>query len=525
MLSFILCLAMTIAMMLLMERMVKPRPTVRRRLLHRLSLLSVMPAVMFYITIFMISYRPILSIGATLIAFSAIILINNAKYAALKEPLVFSDFALLRQAVQHPALYLKYIGIFNLLALAVVSIAGISAILYYWPPVIARPGIDDYFPTALYLFVVLGMIYSVTRGPFRGAFLQLLRRFGPETDVRRDIDKLSLVVCLIFYFLLANEKPPPASAAADRPERRRWPAGSGQLPPVIVVQSESFFDVRRLHASIPRGILNRWDALGAEAAYRGHLKVPAWGANTMRTEFAFLSGLPNEALGVHRFNPYLNLCKTPVWTLAHQLRAMGYRTVCVHPYASSFFDRDRVFPNLGFDLFLDIDSFNGAAKFGPYIGDLAVADKIIEVLRDASVPQFIFAITMENHGKWERGRLSGSVAPAPDLPDAPLGSPELGLYLQHLANSDAMAGRITDYLRQGPGDGVFCMFGDHVPSLPSVFSRADYVDSSTDYLVWKKSGRQPRVLNIEVDVLGRLVLDAVLNEANHASIRAQPSAV
>jgi hypothetical protein len=524
MFEFILGLAMTIAMMLLMERLVQPRAT-RWRFLHRLSLLSAMPAVVFYISIFMISYRPILAFGAALTTLSTIILFNNAKYAALQEPLVFSDFALLRQVVQHPALYLKYIGVFNLLALAFAAALGIAADLSFETPVIARHTINDFFPTALYLFVVLGMIYSVTRGPFRGAFVQLLRRFGPETDVRRDIDKLSLVVCLIFYFLLANEKAPAAAKPSVRPAQPSWPATSSELPPVVVVQSESFFDARRLHPSIPQRILSRWDTLGAEAAYRGHLRVPAWGANTMRTEFAFLSGLPSEALGVHRFNPYLNLCKAPVWTLARQLRAMGYRTVCVHPYASSFFDRDKVFPNLGFDLFLDIESFPGAAKFGPYISDRAVADKIVEVLQDASAPQFIFAITMENHGKWERGRFDGNGGAVPDLPETPLGSPELGMYLQHLANADAMAGQLTDYLRARPGDGVFCMFGDHVPILPSAFGRADYAESSTDYVVWKKSGRQPRVLNVEVDVLGRLVLDAVLNEANHAAIRAQPSAV
>ena len=125
MLDFIICLAMTIAMMLFMERLVQPRAA-NRRLLHRLSLLSAMPAVVFYMTIFMISYRPILSFGAALITFSTIILFNNAKYAALQEPLVFSDFALLRQMVQHPALYLKYIGAFNLLALALVAVAGIA---------------------------------------------------------------------------------------------------------------------------------------------------------------------------------------------------------------------------------------------------------------------------------------------------------------------------------------------------------------------------------------------------------------
>jgi hypothetical protein len=114
MLLFIACLAAVYIAVVALERFVKPVSEGRRPLLHRMSLLAAMPGMVFYLTVFMISYRPIFSLTVTLIVYGAIIILNNAKYAALREPLVFADFALLRQAIEHPALYVKYIGTFNI---------------------------------------------------------------------------------------------------------------------------------------------------------------------------------------------------------------------------------------------------------------------------------------------------------------------------------------------------------------------------------------------------------------------------
>lgn len=531
MILFAVCLCATMLSILVMERLVQPR-TDRRPILHRMTLVAAMPAILFYVSIFMVSYRPVFSLIASVIVFAAIVVVNNAKYAALKEPLVFSDFALLRQAVAHPALYVNYIGLGNIIMVVVAAVSAIAAGLIFEPTVITRDSIDDFFPSLAYLFVVGGMIYAITRGPLRRTFVELLRRVGAKTDVRQDIDKLSLVVCLIFYFLLSNEpSPAPAGKGADFRRKRamarvlRAPGAWGDernLPNIVLVQSESFFDVRRVHPSIPTALLSNWDSIAARSAYRGRLTVPAWGANTMRTEFAVLSGLPNEALGVHRFNPYLSLAKQPIWTMAHQLRAMGYRTVCVHPYASNFFDRDVVFPNLGFDAFVDISAFSEDDTFGPYVGDLAVADKIISLLGEHDGPQFVFAITMENHGKWEMDRLAKV---APEVLEAPLlGSPELAMYVRHIANADAAAGRLVEALEAHPRDGVFSMFGDHLPSLPKAFRTAGFSGGRTDYLVWRKGRPEVRQVDVAADSLGRLVMDAALNQANHVAVEEPPAA-
>jgi hypothetical protein len=523
MFTIAVALTVTIFLILSMENLALPRSR-RRAIFRRMSLLSAMPAVVFFTTLTMISYRPGFSAAATLIVFAGIIVANNAKFAILGEPLVFSDFRLLREAINHPVLYVRYIGLWKIVAVCLAATFAVVGAVVLEPPIAEREHPDDFIPTIVYLATVLGMLYAIIRGPLRGTFIALLRTFGPTANVAEDVDKLSLVVCLIFYFFLAGEpdRPQPASGKLPRETagkakvvNRGRPTANRFLdrrgPDIVAVQSESFFDARRLDSVVPRDLLSHYDLRIAEAAYSGRLSVPARGAYTMRTEFAFLSGLPNAALGYHRFNPYLQLCKQPVWTIAQLLRGLGYRTVCIHPFHASFFDRHEVMPNLGFDRFLDIESFADAPSFGPYISDTAVAERICSVLgEDVDRPTFIFAITMENHGRWEPGRLD-SQAPDPGIEKAPLGCPSLGLYLRHLRNTDQLVARVTAELASRNSDGVFCLYGDHLPSLPNAFRAVDFDDPRTDYLIWRKGGSTPRPLDTSADVLGRLMLHAAFS--------------
>src|SRR5260370_29445609 len=81
----------------------------------------------------------------------------------------------------------------------------------------------------------------------------------------------------------------------------------------------------------------------------GRFGVPGWGANTMRTEFAVLTGIPESELGYDRFNPYYALARVPLDSQVWRLRRAGYRTICLHPFDRRFFRPDLVMPALGFE--------------------------------------------------------------------------------------------------------------------------------------------------------------------------------
>lgn len=490
-----------------LERFVQPRRGAHP-FFHRLSTLSAMPIVVFYLTIFVATFRPGFATAFTIIVFLGIVIVNNAKFRELREPLVYSDFALLRQAIAHPGLYVTYIGPIKVAAVILAGAGLIFGSLFYEPPVIRRDTPEEWFATGAYFMLFLGSIYAITRGPLRNEFRDILKKFGASTDVRADVDKLSLVITLIFYFFLAGEQEIAVAKSRENEEedKARPVAGGRALPHVVAVQSESFFDARRVLKTPPRWFLQNFAQVSKEARYAARLRVPAWGANTLRTEFAFLSGIPDEALGVDRFNPYLKYCDKPVWTVASYLRSIGYRTVCIHPFHKSFFRRDKVYPHLGFDEFIDIGAFDARDRLGPYVSDDAVARKIENLLANSAEPVFVFAITMENHGPWKKPRIGvpEDLAAAMPRPSKPFSQ-----YLAHLANADRMIGRIRNMLMALDRPAVFCFYGDHLPSMPKLFSAIGYDDPRTDYFVWLSNARGPsRSANVSADALNRLLLEA-----------------
>lgn len=270
---------------------------------------------------------------------------------------------------------------------------------------------------------------------------------------------------------------------------RRLPA-SFLLPNLVSVQSESFFDARRLWSGIRPEVLKTFDAVRGQSVLQGQLTVPAWGANTVRTEFAFLSGLDESALGVHRFNPYRAILSgLQMSSVATYLRDQGYRTICIHPYPAGFYQRNRVFPVLGFDEFIDIRAFSSDDRFGPYVGDLAVGQKITEILSQADQPTFIHVITMENHGPLHLERAQPEELEHFYQSVLPEGCDDLTIYLRHLRNADRMMNKLTGFLADMSIPSSLCWFGDHVPILPRVYDVFGAPNGEVDYFVWSSANQ------------------------------------
>jgi phosphoglycerol transferase MdoB-like AlkP superfamily enzyme len=291
----------------------------------------------------------------------------------------------------------------------------------------------------------------------------------------------------------------------------RSSSGIGLAPDVIVIQSESYFDARRVSAAINSSAYVQFDRACRESVVWGQLTVPAWGANTMRSEFSFLTGLASRKLGGARFYPYVFLRRAcaslPGWLQHH-----GYRTLAMHPYYANFFGRDRIFPLLHFDNFLDITHFEKAPRAGPYTADAAVADAILAELENGPVqtPRFIFAITMESHGPLQLE----TVQPGEWKSYHTLGEDkkwaELTTYLRHVTNADAALGHLLERLQARSRPTVVCFYGDHVPSLWNQFHALGKVPKHSAYFIWRNFGSRPATRqNVGIEALGSMVLAAM----------------
>ena len=209
---------------------------------------------------------------------------------------------------------------------------------------------------------------------------------------------------------------------------------------------------------------------------------------------------------MHQFNPYRRAARRPLRALPAVLREAGYQTTCIHPHPASFFRRDRAFPNLGFDRFIDLRSFRSAGKFGPYISDEAVTDRLLHELKSDGQPTFYFVITMENHGPLHLEEVSAAETGAYYTAPPPAGCDDLTVYLRHLHNADQQLGRLRAFLHSRTRPTLLCFYGEHLPSMPKVYDAVGLPDGRTDYLLLSPRASGSEILDLSVEDLTGLIL-------------------
>lgn len=392
--------------------------------------------------------RPLTALALLVAALGALQIASSAKKALLDEAIVFSDLALARQALRHPQLYyvspreypLPWLGL-------IVFAAGLSLSLSLEPPI---PRAVLLLPAALVAISLLGAAAACSASLYRSPALLL----PPDMGAR----DFGLVTALFLQWRGWR-----AQSAAPRPEGKRPSVAECD---VILVQMESFADLPA--RGYPMHPLPRWEALKAGAVGHGPLAVEALGANTIRTEFAVLTGLTGSDLGFDRFNPYLRPQPYAAAAWPERFRKSGWITTCIHPNDGGFFGREKVMPALGFDTFWAIERFAGASRFGPHVSDEAVMDAVLNCLDQDARPQFIFAITMENHGPWNAPRINAASDPEQ-------------AYMRHLQNAEGAIARLVAAVSRRRRRAVIVAYGDHLPALPSI--RCCIAGTDTSYLI------------------------------------------
>lgn len=447
-----------------------------------------------------------------------LVLVNNAKYHALREPFLFHDFSYFTSAIRYPRLYLPFLGLGRAVLAVMAGVAVLGAGIWL------EPAMAEAWRWAV-LFGALGMVSLGGIWHWRPTLT-----LEPAADVR----KLGLWGSLWAYWRRSRSVPEidaqiiPGGGAKALHEKALHEKALHQkalhekdlnqpalMPDLLVVQSESFFDPRSEYPYVRNELLAEFDQACASARYCGRLRVPAWGANTVRAECGFLTGLPPGVWDVHQFNPYRILPRVRVVGLARMLKDRGYHTVCVHPYAAGFYQRDRAMRYLGFDRFIDISAFSQDDYCGQYVGDRAVTEQVLGLLRDradTAVPLFVFVITMENHGPLHLDRPDDldegalyDVAPAPDWR-------ELSSYLYHLRHADQMIALLRQALMEQERPGVLAWYGDHVPIIPAFYQRYGVPKGETDYFIWTtRDDARNEVKNVAVHDLNGLVFRTLLD--------------
>ncbi len=257
-------------------------------------------------------------------------------------------------------------------------------------------------------------------------------------------------------------------------------SASVQNPNIIVIMNEAFSDLSVLgDFNTSEDYMPNFRSLMEEYT-SGHLLVSVKGGNTANTEYEFLSGDTTAFLpqGSVVFQQYIS---SEVPTIASYLGGLGYETIGMHPYQGSGWERDRVYPLMGFDHFLDQGSFSGADKLRNYVSDKGAFDKVIELFenKEEGTSQFQFLVTMQNHSGYSPKNTDNGFTEEVLLTDASFKSSSVVAaerYLTLIKYSDAAFGELINYFEENVTEPtIIVMFGDHEPN--------DYVTDVIDELV------------------------------------------
>lgn len=255
---------------------------------------------------------------------------------------------------------------------------------------------------------------------------------------------------------------------------------------LIVIMNESFSDL-----SILGELQTNQDYMPfirnlQENTVKGNLHVATFGGNTCITEYEFLTGnslyfLPTGTI------PYQNSCEDREEGIVKTLQAQNYYAVAMHPYGAANWERDKVYPALGFDEFLSIEDYENPELIRNYVSDKADYDKIIAYYESFEQDKnlFVFNVTMQNHGGYDinNGTLDTNIKI--ENFESSIGD----TYLSLISESDKAFAYLLEYFSEVEEPTMIVMFGDHMPALPDSFYEKIYGDELEDVGKWRRSMR------------------------------------
>lgn len=233
-------------------------------------------------------------------------------------------------------------------------------------------------------------------------------------------------------------------------------------PVLIAIMDESFSDLRSLgEFECSHEYLKEWYAVD-DFACKGTLYVSTYGGNTANSEFEFLTGnsIANCASGTV---PYQIYDLKNVGNLAGILKADGYQAFAVHPQYKGNWNRMRTYANFGFDDFLGIEDFEDPRYVRSFVSDQSSFDKVIELYEQDHGKQFIFNVTMQNHGGYSMEEMAGTACVR--LKKEWEKYEDVKTYLTLIKESDQALRELLDYFRNVEEPVIICIFGDHHPAV------------------------------------------------------------
>lgn len=243
-------------------------------------------------------------------------------------------------------------------------------------------------------------------------------------------------------------------------------------PNVIVIMDEAFADLQSVgkHFNTNEEVTPFFNSL-KEDTVRGQAYVSVFGGQTANSEYEFLTGCSKAFLPATS-TPYQLFIKDELPSLTTYLKNQGYQgNIAMHPFYASGYNREMVYPLLGFDRFLTIDDFSDSKIIRRFISDETDFERIIneyESAKDKSdEPFYLFNVTMQNHSGYENDY--DTLPQTIKITDEEFKDDQAERYLNLIHLSDEALENLINYFKNVDEDTVIVFFGDHEPGVHESF--------------------------------------------------------
>ena len=309
------------------------------------------------------------------------------------------------------------------------------------------------------------------------------------------------------------------------PYRSETSSGNAKTPNVIAIMDEAFADLQAVgDFRTSEDVMPFYHSL-TKNTVKGFSYVSVFGGQTANTEFEFLTGL-SKAFVPASATPYQLYIKSLLPGLTTHLGNQDYQgMLAFHPFRANGYNRDHVYPNLGFSDFISLKDLDVSPsdKIRNFVSDAAdfqvIIDQYEQAKKKSNAPFYLFNVTMQNHSGYDQDF---------DNLDMPISieekcdDPELKRYLNLIHHSDTALKSLIEYFSKQKDPTVIVFFGDHEPGLSNeVYSKilGKNVEKlsaeenmnlyKTPFLIWANYDiEEQENVNISMNYLSTLMLES-----------------
>ena len=438
-----------------------------------LGILNYLPILAVTLLIFFLTKRAVFSVLLSGLLFGILGYVNLIKLMFRAEPLIPSDFRLMREALGALTGMGGYDFGYSLIAIvAVVILVPVLFIAWKkWEPA----KLSGLRRILLAVLIVAG---SITVFPPVYAQSDLIASFSyPFGGKDAAYGGRGFVYSFLHDVANLRTHPPEGYNRALMHEKNntRDPVVSPEMRPhVIMVMSEAHSDISDrgpFDFTGHRDPLEIFRQVSEEAVIAGHLALDTSGGGTAWGEFSSLSGI--APLLVSGINAPYDYVRWGVDALPRRFAAHGYFPEAIHPGYSWFYNRQNAWRHMGFEkLFFIEDSFAYNPDIRPRLIEDSVLfdfmlDRIDQHLDTRDEPLFQFITTIYGHGGYVQ-KFQEELQPAIFNTDLELSDRHIDIltnYFLGVIEADIALGRLVDHVRDSDEPFVIVFFSDHMPFL------------------------------------------------------------